>query len=43
MVLLTVVYISQCACNTKNTFSTTASSKPNEAFQNHAQAALDYV
>jgi len=28
-------------CKTMNRFSTTASSKPKKAFQNHAQAALD--
>jgi len=41
MVLLTFVYLSQCACNSKNIFSTTASSKPKKAFQNHAQTPLD--
>jgi len=41
MVLLTFVYLSQCACNTKNSFSTAASSKTKKAFQNHAQPALD--
>jgi len=34
-------YHNQCAHKTMKRFSTTASSKPQKAFQNHAQAALD--
>jgi len=40
MVLLTFVCLLQCACNTKNSVSTTGSSQPEKAFQNHARPAL---